>query len=64
MRKECEMKFIFLLLILNFVFFLSKMFSGESSHSKGFDDEVSPIIGNDPIGDLTSINLFADVNDF
>ena len=31
--------------------------------SRSFDGRISPVIGNDPMGDLTSIDLFADTND-
>ena len=41
---------------------LGALMTGGTPSSSG-DDVFSPIIGNDPMGDLTSIDLFADTND-
>ncbi len=52
----------FLFLLLLFIPPLLAMKS-ENTPSRSFDGGISPVIGNDPMGDLTSIDLFADTND-
>ena len=52
----------FLFLLLLFIPPFLAMQSEKTPSSSG-DDVFSPIIGNDPMGDLTSIDLFADTND-
>ena len=60
------MKFVFLFIVFALIRSVYALITKGTSAVGGYgcgDDKVSPIIGNDPL-DPSSIDLFADCNDF